>query len=55
MDTYETESGRIRKLIAADGWTSDVVQRRYARLIVGTRVELALLVAAVVLMVTKPA
>jgi uncharacterized membrane protein len=52
---FGPESGRIRKLIAADGWSSDVVQRRYARLIVGTRVELALLVAAVVLMVTKPA
>jgi uncharacterized membrane protein len=51
---FGPESGRLKKLIAADGWTSDVVQQRYARLILGTRVELVLLVAAVVLMVTKP-
>lgn len=51
---FGPESGRIKKLIAADGWTSDVVQRRYARLLLATRVELVLLVAAVVVMVAKP-
>jgi uncharacterized membrane protein len=48
------ESGRIAKLVAAEGPTSPNAQARIRRIFVISRIELVLLLLVVIIMVTKP-
>ncbi len=48
------QSGRIRKLIEAEGPTAPEVQRRIKRIFLVSRIELAFLILVVLDMVVKP-
>lgn len=51
---FGPESGRIAKLIDAEGAASSTVQARLGRLLVFTRIELVILIVVIAAMVTKP-
>jgi len=51
---FGPESGRIGKLIQAEGPSSPAVQSRVGRLLVFTRIELVILLVVIWAMVTKP-
>jgi uncharacterized membrane protein len=51
---FGPESGRIAKLVAAEGAASATVQARLSRLLVFTRIELVILIVVIAAMVAKP-